>query len=206
MAVITSIKSQKNQKRVNIFIDNKFSFGLDLENFVKFNLKVDQELDEVQIQLIKDSGEQQKIFDKVLRFVMVRPRSEKEIKDYFKRKRINESIHRYMIKRLKSLELLDDAKFAKWWVDFRSVNRSKRMLHNELRIKGVSKDIIDNVLNEVKIDELKIAKNLINKKLYKFQRYDEKVEKQKIAQYLIGKGFDWNIIQDVLKSILGDKI
>jgi len=40
MPVITSIKAQKNQKRVNIYLDGKFSFGLDLENFMKLQLKV----------------------------------------------------------------------------------------------------------------------------------------------------------------------
>lgn len=211
MSVITSIKPQKNNKRVNIYLDNEFStqggpasgwaFGLDLENFVKFNLKVDQELDEDQIQLIKDTGEQQKILDKVLRFAMIRPRSEKEIKDYLKRKKFSSLVYGYVFEKLKEFKLLDDLKFAKWWVEQRQSfsPKSKRVLNYELKIKGIDNETIKQVLENTEIDELKLAKGLIKNKMYKWERFDLKTKKQKISQYLAGKGFDWNVIQDVLK-------
>ena len=83
MPIITSIKPQKNNKRVNIYLDNEFGFGLDLENFVKFHLKVDQELTDEQITKIVKDAEFQKILDKLLRFAMLRPRSKKEINDNY---------------------------------------------------------------------------------------------------------------------------
>ena len=42
MPIITAIKPQKNKKRVNIHLERKFGFGIELENFVKFGLKVEQ--------------------------------------------------------------------------------------------------------------------------------------------------------------------
>jgi len=119
MSVVTSIKPQKNNKRVNIYLDYEFAFGLDLENFVKFHLKVDQELDEKQINKIVKEAEFQKILDKLLMFATLRPRSEKEVKDYLKRKKSPESITEELFKRLNSLELIDDTKFARWWVEQR---------------------------------------------------------------------------------------
>ncbi len=84
MPVITAIKQQKKKDRVNVYLDNKFGFGIDLDNFVLLNLKVDRELTEKEVQEIVKKAEFQKIFDKLLRFAMVRPRSGKEIMDYFK--------------------------------------------------------------------------------------------------------------------------
>ena len=52
MSIITAIKSQKNNKRVNVYLDNAFGFGIDLENFVKAGLKVDQELSDKEIEEI----------------------------------------------------------------------------------------------------------------------------------------------------------
>ena len=46
MPTITSIKPQRNQKRVNIYLDGKFGFGIDLENLVTLRLRVEQELTE----------------------------------------------------------------------------------------------------------------------------------------------------------------
>ena len=201
MPVITAIKPQKNQKRVNIYLDNWFGFGLDLENFVKFNLKVDQELNDEKITKIIKEAEFQKILDKLLKFAMLRPRSKKEIIDYFKRKKVPENIKEELLSRLNNLELINDKAFAKWWVEQRQSfsPKSKRVLNSELLIKGIDREIIKNILEETKIDELKLAKDLIKTKNYKWEKFDQKTRRQKITQYLAGKGFDWKVVNDVLK-------
>ena len=120
MAIITSIKQQKNKNRVNVYLDDKFGFGIDLDNFVLLHLKVDQELTEEEIEEIVKKAEFQKTYDKLLRFAMVRPRSEREITDYFRRKKVHDSLHKKLLEKLKHLDLIDDAKFAKWWIDQRA--------------------------------------------------------------------------------------
>lgn len=201
MSVITAITPQKNGKRVNIYLDNEFAFGLDLENFVKFNLKVDQELEEEKINKIIKEGEFQKTLDRLLRFATFRSRSIQEIKFWYKRKKVPETIQDELFDRLKSLELIDDTKFAKWWVEQRQAfsPKTKRILNYELRIKGINNETIKQVLENTEIDEVKLAKDLIKLKSYKWERFDLKIKKQKISQYLAGKGFDWNVINDVLK-------
>ena len=73
MPIITSIKPQKNGKRVNIYLDEEFGFGLDLENFVKLGLKVEQKLSEDEVEEIVKKAEFQKVYDKILRFASLRP-------------------------------------------------------------------------------------------------------------------------------------
>lgn len=203
MPVITSIKAQKNQKRVNINLDGSFGFGLDLENFMKLQLKVNQELTQEEINEIIKKVELSKSFDKTLRFAMTRPRSMKEIKDYFRRKEVDKSIQQTIIDKLIKLELLDDEKFAKWWVsqrlEFKS--KSKKDITFELRQKGIDTNIIKNILSDSEIDEVKIAKELISKKIYKWQKYDGKERKQKIMQYLAGKGFSWDVINHAIEKL-----
>ena len=202
MPTITAIKPQRNKNRVNIYLDNKFGFGLDLENFVKLGLKVEQELSEEKVAEIVKKGEFQKTLDKLLKFATLRPRSEKEIKDWFKRKKVHESIHKELFNRLKRLELLDDAQFALWWVGQRNQfkPRGKRALESELRMKGIKKEVIAAVLSEFKIDEVKIAKALLAKKAYKWQHLPSRDGRQKMAQFLARKGFNWEIIEKVLKK------
>lgn len=200
MPIITSITAQKNQKRVNIFLDGEYSFALDLDNFGKLGLRVNQELTQDEVSEIIKKGELQKSFDKTLNFAMRRPRSLKEIKDYFRRKEIDSSIQQTIIDKLVRLELLDDLKFAKWWVEQRLQfkYKSKKDITFELRQKGIESNIIKNVLDDSEIDELKIAKELVAKKLYKWQKYEENIRRQKISQYLAGKGFNWDIINNVV--------
>lgn len=200
MPLITQIKSQRNGRRVNIYLDGKFGFGLDLENFVKLGLKVDQELTDEEVEKIVKKAEFQKTLDKLLKFATLRPRSEKEIRDWFKRKKVHESIIDELFARLKRLELIDDEKFARWWVEQRMSFRpkAKRIMIYELRIKGIKKEIIEEVLSKIEVDEEKIARELLEKKAYKWKNLPSRDARQKMAQFLGQKGFGWEVIEKVL--------
>lgn len=200
MPIITSIKQQKNKNRINVYLDGEFSFGIDLDNFVLLHLKVDQELTEREIEEIVKKAEFQKTYGKLLRFATLRPRSEKEVKDYFRRKKVHESLHKKLFEKLKHLELVDDEKFAKWWVEQRQAFKPKslRILKQELRIKGIKKETIEEVLGETKVDEEKMARELVEKKSYKWKNLLPREAKLKISQYLAGKGFGWEVIEKVV--------
>jgi regulatory protein len=211
MSVITSIKPQKNQKRVNIYLDGKFGFGLDLENYLKLNLKVEQEFSDKEIEKIIKKAEFQKTLDKLLRFATLRPRSEKEIRDWIYRrigKKYSEELFNKqslrLRQRLKRLEFLDDERFAKWWVGQRMQFKfkSKRQLVSELRIKGIDRNTIEDVIAGVNIDETKIAKKLIEKKKYRWEKLDKLKAKKKMTDFLARKGFGWDVIRSAIDVVL----
>ena len=203
MPTVTSIKPQKKKDRVNIYLDDKFGFGIDLENFVKLGLKVEQELSEKEVEEIVKKSELQKTLDKLLRFATLRPRSQKEINDWLKKKKVHESLYLRLLKKLKSLKLVDDEKFAKWWIEQRSNFRPKpkRTLNFELRTKGIKKEIIEEVLEEANIDEEKMARELLEKKAYKWHALPRRQAGQKISQYLAGKGFEWDTVSNVVDAL-----
>jgi regulatory protein len=202
MPIITQIKPQKNRKRVNIYLDDKFGFGLDLENFMKLGLKVEQELTDEKIEEIIKKAEFQKIYDKILRFGSLRPRSKREYEIWLKKHKVHESLHKELFNRLKRLDFLNDEKFAYWWVEQRKNFRPKsvRVLKFELRQKGIDRKIIEKVLSETKVDEVSIAKKLVEKKKYKWQKLDEFTARRKKSDYLLRKGFKWNVISQVIKG------
>lgn len=204
MPTITSIRPQKNQKRINIYLDGKFGFGLDLENFVKLGLKVEQELTDRKIEEIVKKAELQKTLDKLLRFVTLRPRSEKEILGWFKRKKVHESLQKELFNRLSHLDLADDVKFARWWVEQRLQFKfkSKREIVQELKNKGIGKDVISQILSESGIDEKNIAKQLLEKKAYRWRNLGKREARRKMSEYLGRKGFGWGIIEKVLQTDL----
>ena len=200
MPEITSIKPQKNGRRVNIYLDNKFGFGIDLENFVVLGLKEGQEYSQEEINNIIKKAQFQKTFDKILRFATLRPRSKREIKDWLKKKEVHESIFDELFERLDRLELIDDEKFAKWWIDQRLSfkPRGKKALSYELFQKGIDKTIIEKALKNGEIDESKIAKGLLDKNEYKWRKYKGFEEKQKKSQFLARKGISWDSIKKVV--------
>jgi regulatory protein len=98
------------------------------------------------------------------------------------------------------LDLIDDEKFAKWWVEQRMSFRpkGKRILNYELGIKGIDRDIIEKVLSETQIDEAKTAKELLEKKLYRWKNLDRLKAQKKMSDFLARKGFEWEVIKNAI--------
>ena len=79
----------------------------------------------------------------VYRYLGVRNRSEKEIRDYLAKKHASEDIIDRIISKLYSFNYLNDEAFARGWVRSRAHSRPKGKiaLHYELRQKGISDEL-----------------------------------------------------------------
>ena len=85
---ITSIKQQvKNPGRVSIFIDDRYEFSLSLDELVKYKLKNDQEFDKAELKKFKKISEDGKLRMRSLEWLLNRPHSEREFRDYLYRKK-----------------------------------------------------------------------------------------------------------------------
>lgn len=202
MPIVTKLTPQRNKKFVNVYLDGKFEFGIDLDNLYKFGIKVEKNFSQEEIDEIIHAANFNKTLNKLLNFATLRPRSYKEINDWFFKKKTEKQIQEKLISKLEKLGLLDDEKFAKWWIrqriEFKP--RSKRALKFELLKKGISSNVIDSVLRNTEIDELELAKKLTETKLRSLERYDDEVRKKKLTNFLMGKGFSWNIVKEVLSG------
>ncbi|MBU1126838.1 MAG: RecX family transcriptional regulator [Patescibacteria group bacterium] len=211
MGKITKIKLQETSKRANIFIDGKFKFGLDIENILLSNLKLGQEIDEARLKELVFKGEVSRLLERIGKFLAIRPRSEKEIRDRLSQKlykrELSEFIDRVKLKnsvleKLSKLDFIDDEKFAKWWVQQRNQFRpkGKRALMVELRTKGVDDEAIKKALAFLG-SEKDLIKRLTDKKLKTLQRFSKKQKKEKTIQFLLRKGFSWEEIKETVGLI-----
>ena len=90
------------------------------------------------------------------------------------------------IPKLIELDLIDDQKFARWWVDQRvRLNpRGNIALKTELMQKGIDREIIDSVLLS-KDQEIDLAKKLLAKK---------NLDKPRAQRFLLSRGFSSDIV------------
>lgn len=202
MPVITSLKPQKNKKFVNVFVDGKFRFGIDLDNLYNFGLKVEKELSEEELEKMNSEANFSKTFNRLLQYSMSRPHSTRELVDWLNRKKVQVKVQEKLLEKLNKFDLVDDEKFAKWWIDSRKQFKfkSKRELQFELRQKGVEGKLIDKVLGKADLDELEMAKKQAEKKLRSLGRYDAQTRKKKLGEFLQRKGFGWEIVKKVLQT------
>ena len=148
------------------------------------------------------------IFDRYynlsLRFLSYRLRSEKEMIDYLKRNKLSEQIIARIMAKLIEHKFIDDSEFAKLWIEQRTKYKHKpiRVIEFELGQKGISKEIIDDVLadyDEKKNVDLDSAKKLAKKKLDFYRVLDPKKRREKVMSHLLRKGFSYEVVKKVLK-------
>mgnify|MGYP001589902038 CR=1 FL=1 len=73
-------------------------------------------------------------------------------------------------------------------------------------MKGIKKEVVERTLSGLKIDEGKIAKELLARKVYKWKNLPIREARQKMGAYLARKGFGWEVIGKLLKDSGGQTI
>ena len=75
-------------------------------------------------------------------------------------------------------------------------NRWKKNIYKI--VNNIDKNIIKTVLEDSDIDEEKNIKKLINKNKWRWSRYDKDIKKKKMSEYLMRKGFGWDLVKNVV--------
>lgn len=197
---ITALVIQKkNKERVNVFIDHEFAFGISLN--AALGLKKGQHLSDEAIAILKNDDAIEQAYQKSLHFLSFRARSEQEINRYLQKKGADEQTIAAVIDRLRQQKYLDDADFARQWVEnrTRSKPKGKRALRHELRQKGLSDAAIEHATSE--IDESELAWRAAQKALYRWKSQDDSVRHRKISAFLARRGFSYDVISDTIAKV-----
>ncbi|MCL2095246.1 RecX family transcriptional regulator [Candidatus Saccharibacteria bacterium] len=221
VGVITKMTSGvKRPERVNIFINGKYVFNLDVSQVVEYKVKVGQLVPPKRLEELKKASEFNRYWHMALEKALRRPHSEREMKIYLEMKtrkrtlRVRYRTGKYVdkvmegmdpllvdviIKRLKEKKYLNDEVFVKFYSGTRRVQKgmSSRRLAMELRYKGATDELIEPVMKE-RDDEEEIEKVIEKKK--------KKYPPEKLFRYLVGQGFDFQLIRSKLEAEYGQKV
>lgn len=200
MGKITALTRQKrNPDRINVYLDGTFAFGLAAITAV--SLRVGQTLTQDQIDHLKGSDLEEKAKEVALRFIEYRPRSTAETRQHLLKKEYPEDVVERVIERLATVELLNDAAFARYWVEQRQTfkPRSQLAIQQELRQKGLDRQTIDAALETV--DESAAAAKAAEAKARRWQNLPQEEFFKKVGSFLQRRGFSYEIVKEVTDSL-----
>jgi regulatory protein len=192
---ITALETQKkNRDRVSVYLDDRFAFGVPA--IVATRLAPGQFLSDAEIASIREQGDIESAYDKVLDYLSYRPRSRAEIVTYLQKRDLVERQIEAIAERLERAGLLDDVAFAQFWVENRERFRPKglRALRYELREKGISGEVIEDALASV--DTLESAYRSAAKKARQVEHLDQREFHRKIVEYLARRGFGYEVARE----------
>jgi regulatory protein len=205
---ITAIERQrKRPDRVNVYLDGAFGFAVAEEVALLAGLKRGQILAAADVAALLDRETDRRAYETALNFLSYRPRSESEVRRALADKDHPPERIEAVLKRLRDARLVDDAAFARYWVENRDAfsPRGERALRAELRQKGVS----DEVVAEVLIDSAEVAESREEsraveagrKKARQLRGLERQVFRQRLGGFLARRGFGYDEIREASDAL-----
>lgn len=204
---ITAIEPQeKHPDRYNLHLDGRFALGLDGAAVVAAGLYVGMELTEGDLEQLRRTEGERRLWDAALRFLAPRPRSRAEVRRRLLTPRRDreppnaEAVER-VLDRLQEQGLLDDQQFAAFWVENRDrfSPRGARAIAQELRQRGVSRETVEAAAAPEQDAERALAAG--RQRLRSVAGLDFAGFRAKLGPYLLRRGFSYAVAREALRQL-----
>lgn len=132
-------------------------------------------------------------------------RSRAELATKLSRRRVPEAVAERLLTRFEEVGLIDDAAFARSWVESRQPGKGlgRRALAQELRRKGIEEEVAREALEEIEPeDEEQAARALVRRKLRTLCRVDRATATRRLSGMLARKGHSGEVVWRVVREEL----
>jgi regulatory protein len=198
--LITALTIQKhNRQRVNVHLDGEFAFGL--ARIVAAWLQVGLDITDEKIATLIAEDERESAYLLAIRYLNIRPRSIMEVEQYMRNHRVREETTKDVLDRLKGNHLINDAQFARDWVENRQEfrPRSRRAIAYELKKHGIDPKLIEASIESV--NENDMAYQAALRQARKLNNINWREFRQKMLRHLAQRGFQYDLSSEVTKLV-----
>lgn len=197
---ITALEPQKrNKRRVSVFLDGNFLFGLSSETVGALGLHVGREVDRADLDRIAHEEQSYEARQYAFLLLSYKARTTSELKQRLGRKGFSPDIISHTLQRLAELKMVDDAGFARRFAEDRITigHKGKWRVRGELLKRGIDRKQIDEAIAEAP-DEVAAAKEVAQKYLSRNRRLEPDVLKRRVFALLARRGFSPDTIRQAI--------
>ena len=194
---ITKLEVQMNDKnRVNLYVDDEFYSGIPAELVYLEHLKTGLEIDEKDLKKIIFENEKSKAMSRVTKYIGSSLKTQKQIRDYLRKKEYSDDTIEFVMSKLAEYNYIDDKKYAQAYVLTYGKKYGKLKLISQLKIKGVSEEIIECVLEDNKVDSIEsVASKYLKNKVMSYE------VSQKLFRFLYSRGYEFDEINSYINKL-----
>ena len=205
---ITALKPQvRDPERLNLFLDGTFAFSLGEQLAGDEGLRVGDDLTPERVAELRSKDQVGKATTAALNLLARRPRSVREVRDRLRQKGYEADTIDAAVAKLEGWRYVDDTEFARYWVENREAHkpRGKRLLEQELRFKGVDRELVRETIAAAEIDEVSAAIELGRTKLRTYASLEPAVAQRRLGAFLARRGYGYDVIKPTLAELFGDR-
>ena len=197
---ITALSLQKrNRQRVNVYLDGEFAFGL--ARIVAAWLEVGQTITDEKIQALQAEDAREVAYQQAIKLLNYRARTESEIRKNLVERKTPDEVIADVMERLHRNGLLNDANFARDWVENRSElrPRSRQALAFELRQRGIDREVIDAAVEQ--LDDEELAYQAALQQSRKLRNLEWQDFRHKMYSFLARRGFNYEVSSTAARRV-----
>ena len=197
---ITKYEKKKNGM-YQIFFDDGFNVDIHEEIILKYNLLIKKQATNFEIEKMLDENKKYISYNLAIKYLSVKMRSKKEIKEYLLKKDIEFETIDEVIKLLEKDHYLDDYTYSKAYVNDKILlsNDGPYKIKNKLLDLGICEDAINKALTVFNEDiQLEKIDKLVTKYINSNRNKSVYSLKNKIFENLTNLGYSKSLINDVM--------
>ena len=199
--IITEVAAV-TKSRYRVVLDGETAFILYKGELHRFHIKQGEELEEDAKQSIFHEILPKRAKLRCMNLLKSRDYTRKQLEDKLKQGGYPPDIIEEAVAYVESYGYINDENYARGFIEYHMQTKSRKRIENDLLQKGVSKELIRKVFDELKedgleIDEAAMIRELLLKKNFHFQESTYE-ERQKMCAFLYRKGFHADTISKVL--------
>ncbi len=193
-----------DKKRSKVFIDGEFAFVMYKGELREYGIKLEAEISEETYDSIITVLLPKRATKRAMNLLQKRDYTEAKLREKLSEGLYPQEAIDAAIDYVKSYHYLDDERYARDYITYHIPTKSKNRIVQDLSNKGIKKDILIPILEELYEDEdldpeASQIEALLQKKHYS-KDLDYK-EQQKIIAFLLRRGFSLDKVKRVINSV-----
>lgn len=185
--------------KIHISIDGEYALTVDEMYFASLYLKDGQEISEQEYDELEKTVNIRRAYNCAVSLLSRRDHSKKELMRKLKEKGYSKGAEA-AVEKLANSGYVDDERFCRLYASelIRLKGYGRKRVEQELNLKGVDREIISGVLDEISFDTYRLSD--IIKRKYLAKMTDEK-GRQKAFNALLRLGYSYSEIRDALENM-----
>ncbi len=144
-----------------------------------------------------ENKKQISLYERAVAYILNMPKTEKQVRQWYARKTMDQTLIDADINRLIEYNLINDADYAQMYVEAKKDKMGVGMIRNKLRINGVASEIIESAVAVID-NQYDFALRCVQKYMRTKDKTPE--NKSKLFRWLLGKGVAYDLCVEVVNE------
>lgn len=197
---VTAIR-EINRKKVSVEFDHQLTLVLYKGELKRYGLREGARVQDGVPAEIEEQILRKRAAKYAMNLLVKRDHTAKELKDKLCRAGYTDDTAGYALEYVTSFGYINDADYARRYLETYSDRKSLRRMQTDLRQKGISEEVLGSAMEEADCAEEKAALwRYAEKKAASLDLSQEK-DRQRFFRYLVGRGFSYGDVKEAMEEL-----